>query len=141
MIISTPEIMFDLGREIAGKHSLILLRGELGAGKTTFSKGFAKGLDIDPDLVHSPTFTYMNIYDEKMLHIDMYRLENPQDLLHKGILDAIDEYEYVVIERPKRTEQYADGSRKEILIEKKDNARDIVLNNYDAGGEVNCSKR
>ncbi len=130
MIISTPEAMFDFGREIAGKYSLILLRGELGAGKTTFSKGFAKGLGIDPDLVHSPTFTYMNIYDEKMLHIDMYRLEKPEDLLQKGILDAIDEYEYVVIERPKRTEQYADRDRKEILIEKKDNVRDIILSDY-----------
>ncbi len=127
MIISTPEAMFDLGSEVAGKHSLILLRGELGAGKTTFSKGFAKGLGIDPDLVHSPTFTYMNIYEEKMLHIDMYRLEHPQDLLQKGILDAIDEYEYVVIERPKRTEQYADGGRKDILIEKKDDARSITI--------------
>lgn len=126
MIISTPEAMFEFGRECA-RHSLVLLHGELGAGKTTRTKGYAAWLGIDPDLVHSPTFTYMNTYDNKLLHIDMYRLEQSSDLLYKGLLDAIDEYDHVVIERPKRTEQYADEGRTTLTITKKDNHRGVIL--------------
>jgi tRNA threonylcarbamoyladenosine biosynthesis protein TsaE len=83
MIIATAEHMFDRGREVAQHHPFLLVQGDLGAGKTTFTKGYAAGLGIDPDLVHSPTFTYMNVYNEKLLHIDMYRLEHSTDLLHK----------------------------------------------------------
>lgn len=127
MIISTPEAMFEYGSEAAKHHPFVLLQWELGAGKTTWTKGYAAGLDIDPALVHSPTFTYMNIYEEKLLHIDMYRMENPADLLHKWLLDAIDQYDHIVIERPKRTEQYAGEGRIQLLIEKKGDARDVTL--------------
>jgi tRNA threonylcarbamoyladenosine biosynthesis protein TsaE len=109
MIIDTPQAMHDWGKACAETYSKVLLSGPLGAGKTTFAKGYAEGLGIDPDQVHSPTFTYINIYDDKLLHIDMYRLEQSEDLTMKGILDVIDEYDHIIIERPKRTEQYVDS--------------------------------
>ena len=65
-------------------------------------------MGIDPSSVHSPTFTYVNEYDEKMVHLDMYRLETEQDALYKGIFDIIDDHDHVVIERPKWTEQYVE---------------------------------
>jgi tRNA threonylcarbamoyladenosine biosynthesis protein TsaE len=52
---------------------VILLNGEMGAGKTVFAKGVAKGLGID-DEVLSPTYAYMNDYGGKLYHYDCYRL-------------------------------------------------------------------
>lgn len=66
-----------IGRELAAGDVLVL-DGDLGAGKTTFTKGLAKGLDI-PDLIKSPTFTIIREYQDGRLplyHMDAYRLEN-----------------------------------------------------------------
>ncbi len=64
---------------------VICLFGDLGAGKTAFVKGIAKGLGLDPLKVHSPTFTLMNIYDGKMplYHFDLYRIQ-AEDLFGLG---------------------------------------------------------
>ncbi|MBF0569290.1 MAG: tRNA (adenosine(37)-N6)-threonylcarbamoyltransferase complex ATPase subunit type 1 TsaE [Candidatus Omnitrophica bacterium] len=55
---------------------IVCLFGDLGAGKTAFTKGIAKGLGIDPNKVHSPTFVLMNIYEAKcpVYHFDLYRI-------------------------------------------------------------------
>ena len=55
----------------------ILLTGSLGAGKTTFVRGLAEGLGIDPRLVHSPTLTLVSEYRGRRLlaHVDLYRVE------------------------------------------------------------------
>ncbi|MDE7463799.1 MAG: tRNA (adenosine(37)-N6)-threonylcarbamoyltransferase complex ATPase subunit type 1 TsaE, partial [Clostridiales bacterium] len=78
--IASPDEMQRLGELIARETSggdVVLLSGELGAGKTVFSKGFAKGLGIDSE-VSSPTFTIMNehIGTVKFCHIDAYRLSS-----------------------------------------------------------------
>ena len=77
-----------IGRAVSA-GTLITLSGDLGAGKTTFTQGLAKGLDIDRK-VTSPTFTIMKEYKGRLplYHIDAYRLENiTQDL---GFEDYID---------------------------------------------------
>ena len=66
---------------------VIALSGDLGAGKTQFVRGFARGLGI-PARVHSPTFTLVNEYGGgrlKLFHLDLYRLETPQQILSAGI--------------------------------------------------------
>jgi tRNA threonylcarbamoyladenosine biosynthesis protein TsaE len=68
-----------LGAKFAGalkRGDTVCLFGELGAGKTAFVKGLAKGLKIAPEDVHSPTFTLMNIYKGKipLYHFDLYRI-------------------------------------------------------------------
>ena len=118
MIINSPEAMFTLGQQLAQEHKKILLHGELGAGKTLFTKGFAKGLSLDETHVQSPTYTYVNIYDDTLLHIDLYRLEQYSDLVEKGIADLIDQYEYIIIERPKFFEEVEYTDFLEIKIEK-----------------------
>ena len=61
---------------------IVCLQGDLGAGKTTFTKGLAKALKVSPQKVNSPTFVLMNYYEGKMpiYHFDLYRLENPKEL-------------------------------------------------------------
>ncbi|HOO23308.1 MAG TPA: tRNA (adenosine(37)-N6)-threonylcarbamoyltransferase complex ATPase subunit type 1 TsaE [Clostridia bacterium] len=66
---------------------MIVLEGDLGAGKTTFTKGLAIALGISEDLVNSPTFTIMKEYDGKLklYHYDMYRLENSAEVGELGL--------------------------------------------------------
>jgi tRNA threonylcarbamoyladenosine biosynthesis protein TsaE len=62
---------------------IIALIGDLGGGKTWFTKGIALGLDINPNDIVSPTFTLVNEYQGKqdLFHIDLYRLQNDRDIL------------------------------------------------------------
>lgn len=71
--------------EILKKGDIVCLFGELGAGKTAFVKGLAKGLGIDGDHVHSPTFTLMNCYEGRLplYHFDLYRITE-SDLFNLG---------------------------------------------------------
>ncbi|MBE7075402.1 MAG: tRNA (adenosine(37)-N6)-threonylcarbamoyltransferase complex ATPase subunit type 1 TsaE [Clostridiales bacterium] len=70
---------------------VISLKGDLGAGKTTFAKGFAKGLGIN-EVVTSPTFTIMNEYEGKMplYHFDMYRLSSKEEAINCGFEEYFD---------------------------------------------------
>ena len=67
-------------------NDVILLRGEMGAGKTAFTKGIAKGLNISSDIT-SPTYAYMNDYDGKLYHYDCYRLTSGEDAEALGLTD------------------------------------------------------
>lgn len=82
LLADTPEkLMFTastLAKSLYATQTNILLTGELGAGKTTFVKGFAKGLGLRPEDIVSPTFTLEQRYplpeDRTLLHLDLYRL-------------------------------------------------------------------
>ena len=65
---------------------VVLLNGEMGAGKTVFAKGVAKGLKIS-DEVLSPTYSYMNEYDGKLYHFDCYRLKDGGQAEALGLTD------------------------------------------------------
>lgn len=65
---------------------VILLSGDLGAGKTTFVKGLAQGLGIE-DEVTSPTYAYLNVYGDKLYHYDCYRLSCGEDAEALGLTD------------------------------------------------------
>lgn len=83
LIVNNLEEMIDLGKQI-GKlvksNMVITLNGDLGAGKTTLTKGIALGLEIK-DIVNSPTFTIMKIYDGRirLYHLDVYRIKGDDD--------------------------------------------------------------
>ncbi len=79
---------------------IILLDGDLGAGKTAFTKGLAEALGIE-DAVTSPTFTIMNVYEGgrlKLNHLDMYRTEDADEIAELGVEEEFDENSVTVIE-------------------------------------------
>lgn len=105
MLISGLQAMQQYAHRIITESKVFLLSGPLGAGKTTLTKSLAESLGIDPNKVQSPTYTYINSYEGKLLHIDMYRLNSFDEVVEKGILDAINSHEYIVIEWPKWIDQ------------------------------------
>ena len=105
----SPEETEALAARIAGETALgtiILLRGNLGAGKTAFTRGFARGLGIQ-DPVSSPTFTIVQEYpfgaSNMLYHMDLYRISDSVSALGFGIdeyLNADDSYS--LVEWPER---------------------------------------
>jgi len=67
-------------------NDIVILNGEMGAGKTVFAKGVAKGLKIK-DSITSPTFVYMNDYYGKLYHYDCYRLKSGEEAESLGLSD------------------------------------------------------
>ncbi len=92
--------------ELLAPPHLLLLRGELGAGKTTLVKGIAQALDAaEPDEVTSPTFTLIHEYDGsrqgrpvKLYHLDVYRLESERQLETLGLDDLYSDDALILIE-------------------------------------------
>lgn len=101
MILNSPEDMFAFGKELADSHRILLLQWELWAGKTTLIKWFAAWLGMDPSRVNSPTYTYIQDYDNRLLHIDMYNIHSFDQLVEKWIAEIVHNYDYIAIEWPK----------------------------------------
>ncbi len=85
----SAEETFALAKRVADKlkgGEIILLSGDLGAGKTTFTKGLAKALGVK-ETVTSPTFTYVKEYDGrlKLYHFDMYRVADADEVYELGL--------------------------------------------------------
>jgi tRNA threonylcarbamoyladenosine biosynthesis protein TsaE len=93
ILSKSPEETERAGRRIGRSlrvPGIVLLRGTLGAGKTTLTRGIAQGLGLDdPGLVNSPSFTLVNVYHGNcpIYHVDLYRLERERDLSTIGLDD------------------------------------------------------
>ena len=100
----TQKIGEKFARSLAPVSALqIGLIGDLGAGKTTFVQGMARGLGIDPrHYVNSPTFTLINEYGDRLVHIDLYRIEKPTEVETLGIEDCSRPGRVIVIEWPEK---------------------------------------
>lgn len=86
--------------EVCGPGDLIVLAGEMGAGKTAFAQGFARGLGIR-DRVTSPTFTIVREYAGGRLalhHLDVYRLDQLREVLELGVAEMLDEDAVMLVE-------------------------------------------
>ncbi len=91
-----PEQTMALGRRVAdllGGGEIVLLHGDLGAGKTCFVQGVCQALEVTGQEVVSPTFTLVNTYDGRLTvhHLDFYRVEPEHDLADIGVPEILDE--------------------------------------------------
>ena len=125
--ISSIQELEGLVKELLNQwYKKFLLKWDLWAGKTEFTKQLAKQLWISN--ITSPTYTYINNYQNKLLHWDFYRINSEQEFLNLWILDEIENFEYVCIEWPKFSHLYADEDWLEIEIKKLDeNKREIEI--------------
>lgn len=101
-LTSSVEVTRDLAAaiaELARPGDLVLLVGDLGAGKTAFTQGFARGLGID-DQVTSPTFALVQSYTGRLdlYHLDVYRLDQVAEALDLGLSELLDEGAVTIIE-------------------------------------------
>src|SRR5580692_9242029 len=110
--------------ELLKPPQLLLLRGELGTGKTTLVKGIAQALDAaDPDEVTSPTFTLLHEYDGtrdgrpiKLFHLDVYRLEGERQLDTLGLEELLTPDALVLVEWGEKFKSIKKRATGEILI-------------------------
>ena len=109
------------------KGDVVLLNGEMGAGKTAFTKGLAKGLNIK-DEITSPTYAYMNDYDGVLYHYDCYRLSSGEDAEALGLTDYFYMGGVCVIEWGENIKSVLPDTVKTVeIIKKSENERIIKL--------------
>jgi tRNA threonylcarbamoyladenosine biosynthesis protein TsaE len=144
-VTSSAEETIAKGREIAARlraPAIVMLRGELGSGKTTLTKGIISGLGAArEEEVTSPTFTLVHLFHSeeiansrqnpqpcKIYHVDLYRVESFIDLESLGLEDALSEQAIVIVEWPDRFTFRTDWPRVDIRLEHAgDDSRRMVI--------------
>ena len=126
-----------LGRSLAKvcpSQCLIFLRGDLGAGKTTLSRGFLRGLGY-AGRVKSPTYTLVEPYDiqgdesatRRVYHFDLYRLADAEELAYLGAEDCFADNAVSLVEWPQQGEGMLPAADIDILLQYEDGARRAQL--------------
>ncbi len=129
-ITTTAAETIDLGRRLAAQlNGVVLLIGDLGAGKTTFVKGIAEGLGAArEDEVSSPTFTLIHEYGNptRLYHIDLYRLDTEREVESLGLEDLWATGRLVLIEWGERFPRLMPLPRHEITITAREDDSRII---------------
>lgn len=115
----------EYGKTLRG-GDVLLLDGEMGAGKTVFTKGIALALGINAEIT-SPTYTYLNDYDGKLYHYDCYRLSSGEDAEALGLTEYFYGNGVCVVEWSENIADVLPDNCKRVKIEKIDlNTRKIT---------------
>lgn len=142
-----PEVAVEVTLEVAGERAqlmlgtrlaallrpyrgIVYLRGDLGAGKTTLVRGLLRGLGYQ-GAVRSPTYTLIEPYDAvdpPVVHLDLYRLADPEELDYLGLRDLLERPGLILIEWPERGAGALPPADLELLIEHAGDRRQIRLN-------------
>lgn len=129
----SEEETVSLGEKLAHElpaRGVVLLIGNLGAGKTTLAKGIVKGRGAaDPEQVASPTFTLIHEYGPKLYHIDLYRLDEEREVETLGLDEIFEKDALVLIEWGEKFPRLMPAARIEIrLLTISDEERRITCN-------------
>jgi len=132
--ISDAEMMVDLGATL-GRHvfagAIIGLMGPLGAGKTTFVRGVAAGMELKKGfVVSSPTYTILQSYpcrEMELFHLDLYRVAGREDLDSTGYRDAIHDESVLIIEWIDREPDALPEENLQISLEYSDDGRKVTF--------------
>lgn len=129
----SPQETRALGRRLAQQlqpGDVLLLWGDLGAGKSEMTRGIAEGLGVTSP-VTSPSFTILNVYDEgciPLYHFDWYRLESAEELYEMGMDEYLGGDGVAVVEWPSQCPEAIPDTYLSVKIEPKDeNEREITL--------------
>jgi tRNA threonylcarbamoyladenosine biosynthesis protein TsaE len=121
----SPEETVALGRKLAADlkpPKLVVLTGDLGAGKTTLIKGIAEGFHAaKQEDVTSPTFTLIHEYrgkDADVFHIDLYRVDTPRELQTLGLDDLMDDRSVILMEWVEKFARFQEERDVEIRMER-----------------------
>ncbi len=125
----------NIAEEVAKKLSsgdVILLLGDMGVGKTVFTKGICRAMGVT-DYVTSPTFTVVNEYEGEsfpVYHFDLYRIEEADELIEIGFEEYLSSGGVCIIEWPQIAGHLLPKQRYEIEIKRKEdvNEREITVN-------------
>jgi len=127
---ATEQFGFSLGQLLL-PGDFVSLHGDLGAGKTKFAGGIARGLGVDPIIpVTSPTYTILNIYQGRipLYHFDLYRLKGDDDVVDLGFTEYFSGNGVSLVEWAERMKEELPSCRLEIFLSYRDETvREIEL--------------
>jgi tRNA threonylcarbamoyladenosine biosynthesis protein TsaE len=125
------EETIQLGKQLAkllARPVTVLLIGDLGAGKTTLTKGIVEGLgSATQDEVSSPTFTLIHEYGNDVYHIDLYRLESNAEVMTLGLEELLERNAVVLVEWGERFPRMWPEDRIEIRIAVQGDVREFQV--------------
>jgi len=124
----SPESTCEIAASIAAEYpdALVLLHGSLGAGKTLFASGFAKGLGINSN-VSSPSYTLMNEYRDGgrcLYHLDLYRINCFEEVIDIGLFEILNAGQPCLIEWAEKVAELQNLPHLEVRITRDDNDPD-----------------
>lgn len=135
MDLADADATATLGAKLAAHlrvGDVVLLRGDLGAGKTTLARGLIEGWTGAAEDAPSPTYTLVQVYEAAhgpLWHMDLYRLNDPDEAYELGLEDALVEA-LTVIEWPERLPGFAPRDRLEIDLAPRGGGRQAIVQGF-----------